>query len=92
MKVLFADNVNVALPALTNAKVLSSAASVIIPVIDPAPVCVTFKLPAVIAAAVNSSVLIVISPSGVVPPTAPTKVTSPVPFVVISKLYPPSNV
>jgi hypothetical protein len=34
----------------------------------------------------------VISPSGVVPPTAPTKVTSPVPFVVIDKLYPPSNV
>jgi len=38
VKVLLADNVNVALPALTKAKVLSSAASVIIPVIAPAPV------------------------------------------------------
>ena len=50
------------------------------------------RLPAVILVALNSLVLMVISPSGVVPPTAPTKVTSPVPFVVISKSYPPSNV
>ena len=75
------DKVNVPAPAFVTAKALKP--SLIIPVIELAPVFVTLNVPVdLISAAVNTSVEIVIDVGalrGLFPPTAPVNVVSPVP-------------
>jgi len=89
--VLAADKVNVPAPALVTAK--AETPSLIIPVIELVSLFVTLNVPVdLIAAAVNTSVVIV-SPVRAVVPTAPVNVTSPVdPLLVIVKAKPPSTV
>jgi hypothetical protein len=83
--VLLPDKVNVPVPSFVTAK--AEAPSLIIPVISLVPVFVTLNVPVdLIAAAVNTSVVIVRPAREVVPPTAPVNVTSPVlapPLLVI---------
>jgi hypothetical protein len=85
--VLAADKVNVPAPAFVTAK--AEAPSLIIPVIELVPAFVTLNVPVdLIAAAVNTSVVIVSPVRAVVPPTAFPNVTSPVldpPLLVIVK-------
>ncbi len=81
--VLLPDKVNVPAPSFVTAKAV--APSLITPVIELAPLFVTLNVPVdLIAAAVNTSVVIVSPVREVVPPTAPVNVTSPVdPLLVI---------
>ena len=89
---LAADKVNVPDPAFVTAK--AEASSLIIPVIELVPLFVTLNVPVdLIAAAVNTSVVIVSPVRAVVPPTVSANVTSPVdPLLVIVKVLAPSTV
>ena len=65
------------------------APSLMMPVIELVPVLVILKVPAsLIAAALNTSVLMVMLPNSFVPPTVPVNVVSPVPFVVTLNVLP----
>jgi hypothetical protein len=80
--VLVPVKVNVPAPAFV--KEAAEVPLLIIPVISLVPVLVTLKFPETFkAAAVNTSVEIVIDVGELVAPTAPVNVVSPVPLVVI---------
>ena len=82
---LLPDKVNVPAPALVTAN--ADAPSLIIPVIELVPAFVTLNVPEdEIAAAVNISVVIVILPKALDPPTAPLNVVSPVPLEIVNVL------
>jgi len=85
--VLIPAKVNWPAPAFVTAKALPP--SLIIPVIELESLFVTLNVPEdLIAAAVNTSVVIVSPVRAVDPPTSPTNVTSPVfdpPLLVIVK-------
>ena len=88
--VLLAVSVNLPAPAFVTAK--AEVPSLIIPEIELVPALVMLNVPVdLIAAAVNTSVVIVIPPStNDPPPTAPVNVTSPVldtpPLVIVNVL------
>ena len=78
------DKVNVPDPAFVNAN--ADPPLLITPVTELAPPFVTLNVPVdLIAAAVNTSVVIVRPVRAAVPPTAPVNVTSPVPLLTIVK-------
>ena len=81
---LAADKVNVPAPAFVTANAESPL--LIIPVISLVPAFVILNVPEeLIAAAVNTSVVIVSPVRDVVPPTASANVISPVPLLTIVK-------
>jgi len=93
VNVFVPDKVNLPAPALVSAKILLPSLSAMIPVIVLPVVTlalVTLKVPLdLIAAAVKTSVEIVIPARAVVPPTAPVSVVVPVLFVVILNVKAP---
>ena len=78
------DKVNVPAPAFVTANAVVPFS--ITPVIELAPAFVTLNVPVdLIAAALNTSVVIVRPVRGFDPPTASVNVTSPVPLLTIVK-------
>ena len=80
---MFPDKVNVPVPSFVTAKAVEPL--LITPVIELAPVLVTLRVPVdLILAAVKTSVVIVSPVSGVVAPTAPENVKSPVELLLVT--------